>query len=72
MPGIRITERMAGWIRFGETPSSFKELEGVQIDIQYPFEINILSFCNQFKYPFPFKFRGGGSFSRTFTSSTAY
>lgn len=44
--GIRIKERMAGWIRLNELATS------------YPFEINICAFGNEIKYPIPFHFEG--------------
>lgn len=50
--GVRIQERMAGWIRF--TDSS---VGPVPTDSR-PFEININTFCDQLTYPFNFRFKG--------------
>lgn len=53
--GVRIQERMAGWIRF--TDSSF----GPVPSDSRPFEININAFCDHITYPFNFRFKGYAS-----------
>ena len=58
MPGIRLQERMAGWIQFNLLEGDFNGPTIPEINIKYPFEININSYCNKLNYPIPCTFTG--------------
>jgi len=62
MAGLRIKERMAGWISFENISAHDFKSRNIEIDTQYPFEININCYSNKLAYPFPFKFKGDAYF----------
>ncbi len=58
MLGLKIHERMAGHIRFFKKSSTNYGGRELEINTNYPFEINIHTFCKSLNYPFPFDFKG--------------
>ncbi len=60
--GVRLAERMAGWITFEESFDQLSE-HPVEIGLEYPFEINLNAFTSRFLcFPWRLPFRGYAKF----------
>jgi|GEM_PF-467044 len=63
--GLRLSERMAGWVQFLKTEemANFYQKSTIEFDAQYPFAFSIDAFTTKlFSYPFTLFFHGTAEF----------
>ncbi|MBI2520648.1 MAG: GMC family oxidoreductase [Bdellovibrio sp.] len=63
--GIRLSERMAGWVQFNSTVLQNGQMQGamMEVEAQYPFDFTIHAFSTKFlQYPFCLEFKGQANF----------